>query len=352
MSGGTLSVYTNFHIGRNDGAYGEFNMSGGTTTVGRQFFVGNFAGGTGEFNISDGTLNTHELIVGHARGDGTMNMTGGEVNATGFFAIGHGGTPAEYNAGEINQSGGSLTAGLIVRVGRAAGKEGTYNLSGDAEATFNGGVDVGHAANSMGTFNLDGGTMTTTFVGGHADAKRGVFNFNGGVLTASQDNATFMQGLAGDSDEGLEGARVLAGGAIIDNNGFEITIAQDLVGSANDGGLISRGSGKLTLSGAGNSYAGNTTIEAGTLVVNDPFFDELSTISLSAGAFLDLNFIGTNQVYGLIVDGVSQDVGIYSSGNTSYLLGDGSLNVIPEPTTFALLAGLLPLLLLTFKRRR
>jgi fibronectin-binding autotransporter adhesin len=62
------------------------------------------------------------------------------------------------------------------------------------------------------------------------------------------------------------------GGAVIDTNGFNITIGQILQhsvlggDSATDGGLTKKGAGALTLSGA-NTYTGTTTIQAGEVVV-------------------------------------------------------------------------------------
>ena len=63
-----------------------------------------------------------------------------------------------------------------------------------------------------------------------------------------------------------------AGGAIIDTNGFNATIAQPLLHSniagdeITDGGLTKLGNGTLTLT-ASNTYTGITTITGGTLVL-------------------------------------------------------------------------------------
>jgi autotransporter-associated beta strand protein len=73
---------------------------------------------------------------------------------------------------------------------------------------------------------------------------------------------------------GLSVANVRNSGALIDDGGFAITIAQPLLhstvggDSATDGGLIKQGgAGTLTLSG-NNTYNGGTTIKAGTISVS------------------------------------------------------------------------------------
>jgi autotransporter-associated beta strand protein len=87
------------------------------------------------------------------------------------------------------------------------------------------------------------------------------FNFNGGTLQAVGDQPTYLQG--------LDNAYVKVGGAKIDTQGYDITIAQKLRhGGAisRDGGLTKYGPGTLTLSEL-NSYTGDTTVNAGTLEI-------------------------------------------------------------------------------------
>ena len=61
---------------------------------------------------------------------------------------------------------------------------------------------------------------------------------------------------------GLDAANVLAGGAKIDTNGVETTIAQALLTERGGGGLTKEGNGLLNLTGA-NTYTGATTINGG-----------------------------------------------------------------------------------------
>lgn len=82
-----------------------------------------------------------------------------------------------------------------------------------------------------------------------------VFKFNGGILRARNDNATFFQGLSQ--------TLVQSGGANLDDGGFSIAIAQNLLDGGGNGGLNKVGGGTLLLNGA-NTYTGNTVVSNGT----------------------------------------------------------------------------------------
>jgi autotransporter-associated beta strand protein len=90
------------------------------------------------------------------------------------------------------------------------------------------------------------------------------------------------------------------------------------------GRLTKAGAGSLTL-GGNNTYTGNTTISAGTLLING-------------------NLTGSGDVWSL------------TSGNNTWTFthstGDLGLSVIPEPSTWALLAFSLTTVLVLRRRRR
>jgi autotransporter-associated beta strand protein len=81
-------------------------------------------------------------------------------------------------------------------------------------------------------------------------------NFNGGILRARTNNTGFITGLTN--------AFVLAGGAVIDSAGFNITISQPLLDGGGSGGLVKQGAGTLLLNGS-NTYTGNTVVSNGVL---------------------------------------------------------------------------------------
>ena len=158
----------------------------------------------------------------------------------------------------MNLSGGTINANCAFFVGEGA--SGTINMTGGRINVVDGAVGMRLGVNTGATGNvyLDGGVLTTPII--TQGTGSGTFNFNGGTLRAAANNGTFMNGLTQ--------ANVRNGGAIIDSNGFAVTVGQALAHStiggdnATDGGLTKIGAGSLTLT-ANNSYNGVTTVSAG-----------------------------------------------------------------------------------------
>ena len=90
---------------------------------------------------------------------------------------------------------------------------------------------------------------------------------------------------------GLTLAFVQSGGATIDSNGENITIAQSLLDGGGGGGLTKCGSGTLTLAGT-NTYAGGTTVEAGVLTASTtaalPGFASAGSVAAAGGATIGI----------------------------------------------------------------
>ncbi|MGN0847046.1 MAG: autotransporter-associated beta strand repeat-containing protein, partial [Kiritimatiellia bacterium] len=99
---------------------------------------------------------------------------------------------------------------------------------------------------------------------GVAPRCKGCLNLNGGTVAARWNENNFI-GTTGAAWENIL-VRVCVGGAIVDTDGFAVTIRRPLLsGCGRDGGLTKRGAGTLTLTAA-NTYNGPTRVEAGTLV--------------------------------------------------------------------------------------
>ncbi len=147
------------------------------------------------------------------------------------------------------------------------------------------------------------------------------------------------------------------GGATFDTNGYAVTLSGSLSGP---GSLTKIDSGMLTLA-ANNSYTGDTFVDAGTLILDYPDLAATSNAwvdNTGSGGILDLNYSGTDSINALYINGVAQSPGIWggpSSGvpnTSSYLAGSGLLNVVPEPSTLALLGvGVVGLLGWGWKRK-
>ena len=149
---------------------------------------------------------------------------------------------------------------------------GAITSYGDNKTTANGAgvVDLMAAASTAtNTFHLNNGTLTIRQVMTTNDGGTATFNFNGGMLKATGTDANFLI-LGGANQKAV----VKTGGAIVDSNTFNVTIAQALLhdttlGATADGGLTKSSAGNLTLTSAQNDYTGNTTVNGGTLTLAD-----------------------------------------------------------------------------------
>ncbi len=147
-----------------------------------------------------------------------------------------------------------------VWVGDGAATSGTLNLAAGSSLTC--GAMVLGQSSGAGTLIVHGGTLSAAAIVKGAGGA-GTLYFNGGTLRATADSNDFVTGLSA--------FYVSAGGATIDSEGFDISIAQSLrhdpaLGTTPDGGLVKTGSGTLTLDGA-DTYTGGTTVADGVLVI-------------------------------------------------------------------------------------
>ena len=265
---------------------GTVNLSGNAilnNTFGR-FIVGNGGSGIGYLNIGlnpgdNPTLNLGNEFhnIGYLGGTGTVNMNYGTVN---------------------NISGGRILAG---------GYQGTgtwYQYGGTINSTSNPLV-LGDGAGSTGNFYLNGGVVNTVGVeagiGWDPGNATGNFYFNGGELRAASASSSFMRAAVGSAtNPGTLHVFVSAGGAKINTNGYNITITGTDISedsSSPGGGLTKLGAGTLTLYNNSNTFTGDISVNAGTLLWNNYGWPVSSpTTTVASGATLGGTAIFQNVV--------------------------------------------------------
>jgi autotransporter-associated beta strand protein len=257
MSGGVLNQTAsgeNFLVGTGFGttgtSVGTLNQSGGTINCVGQFLIPETAPSTGAYNIS-GTASLivdNWLAVGRQGGAGTLNMSGGSITKGGDNST-HLDIGASGN-GVLMQTGGVIS-NIVSDTWLGESSNGTWNFNGGYAVLGN--VIFCVDGGASGTLNLNGGVFNTTGLTNFASGTS-TLNFNGGTLQAGANNASFVSH--------LNSAEVSSGGAVIDSQGYNITIPQNLIGS---GGLTKLGSGTLNINGA-NNYTGTTLISGGALI--------------------------------------------------------------------------------------
>jgi hypothetical protein len=454
LESGTVNGNGEVWIGR--AGTGTVTQTGGTFN-GVSLQLAN-AGGTGTWTVSNATINgtgaattafssTSSIIVSRNQnntqaGVGTLNVnSGGIVNSENTLTVAYAGSSSASGTLNVN-SGGTVNVGtttereLIVNQwdatkGNLIVNGGTVNLNANSDILFSRGTSIAAptdggigtsvvtltsgainawAGNGSGsglatgsvvdlnkgtngaannTFNLDGGTLTINQVLTTNDNGTATFNFNGGTLKAAGASANFVD-LGGASQT----VKVKDGGAVIDSNGFDVTIPQALIANGS-GGLTKKGAGTLTLAGA-NTFTGATAITNGVLALGatgsilsttisftltDATFGQLSVLnsafSFNGGINFNLAGISTPNSWMLFTGSefgagdlapasVTSDLGSFTSGGGglwTFSNGTGSwsfndqsgalsFTAVPEPRTWSLTVGALLLLTVVLRQRR
>jgi autotransporter-associated beta strand protein len=341
LSNGTVNVLLQAHVG--EAGTGFLGIYGGKMNVGQTPFClgdGDFgAGGFGTLDMAAGALNTPvgvdiwlgEGYNGGSGGSGTMIVRGGAVNIGGWFAIGRfgGNGDLEFSGGSItllpgdggnitlatapstgvvNQTGGALT-NTVSQTWVAESAQGIWNLRGGADVL--GTVLLTRLGGATGIFNLNGGDLFATQI--LDNGNNGTFNFNGGTLHARASSGNFLTA--------THGINVRPGGAMINSEGYDITVS----GAFTDGGggLVKLGPGSLTLSG-NLLYTAPTIVSNGTLMVGAPNAFASSNCVVADGAGFGVTLNAANA--GVVVPALSLGAG---SGLTINFGGAGGQSNAP-----------------------
>ncbi len=306
------------------------------------------------FDASAGTMdaavnNLYIVDNNSTGGSGTLSLSNGVFNVgTVYMGYNNGGTTTTSAAAVVNQNAGIVLAGSLglnanTSTGNPA-ETSTYNLG---NGTNGAGLLSAAVITISATQPITNSTAKLNFLNGTIENYDPAFSQAdvAGLVTggsASQQNLD----ISGQADGGAPTSSatlhiVLAATgthAFHAESGYTIT-AESSVQISGPGGLVTTGPGLVTLAGT-NTYTGNTTAGAGILELVQPGLSWLSSVTISNGAQLQLDFAVTNQIAGLVINGVSQAPGVYNSTTApGFLAGPGSLLVVPVHTN-AYLASL------------
>ncbi len=383
VSGGTLNT-TNISLGRTSNP-GTAVITTGNVTQGSGFVVT-----AGNATLSGG------LTLGTSNSSATGHISGGTVSIAGITTLG---ATTNTRNNILQVSGGSLsssnTTGLVLSSHATTANLSELYITGGT-TTFErvqfGGSSA--AANSAGAVVLNG--AGSLYVGsggmliGSPNAYTATVDLRAGTLGAKADwSSSLAVALNGTGTVNIKAADA-------SNVSQNITLSGVISGT---NGFTKTGGGSLTLSGA-NLYTGTTTISEGSVVLGasnvfantapvvlnggslaaSTFTDTLGTLGLTANSGITLGVGGsfafadssslnwgssTLSISGSFVDSQSIRFGTSSgaltsgqlalisiNGQSAVIDSNGYLSAVPEPSAFALLAGLAGLGCVGLRRRR
>ncbi len=309
------------------------NNSINTATIGSEVFFSNGGGGahtnvysgTGNWtlncSVSNGVSGSIMLIK---TGSGTLTLNGANAAYSGGTVIGTGGGTAVVRAAATQ----ALGTGTIAF-------DGTGNAS-TARLELTGGISLNNAVNFIARANAT--VAIENISGNNTLSGASTLGVGGSFYTIQSDTNLLTLGTAG--------ATAISGGAITKTLALQGAGNGAVVGNITAANIVAKsGAGTWTLSGS-NSYAGGTTISAGTLVMasTNALGTNGVTFSGTANATLDLATDGSD--YTNVINGgssttwtIASDVKTGSSGINhtlgTFLIGSGSpalqLNITRGP---------------------
>jgi len=265
-------------LGLNVGGINEFTAADITALLGAGSATGGFMNGS-TLRLDTAANFTY---------DGAIANPNGGANALGLTKLG---------AGTLTLTGAATYTGVTtIMAGALSGNIGTGNLvlNGgvfESSGTFTRSLGTGDgavqwAAGANGGFAAKGGPLTVTLAGAPSLVWDSTPNFVSGAgqllfgSTTADDVVTFTNNI-NLNDPGSAVTRTIQ---VLDNSGVttDRTVFSGVISGGANATLAKTGAGMLELTGA-NTYAGPTTVSAGTLIVSSIGGSGVTSSNLGAG---------------------------------------------------------------------
>jgi autotransporter-associated beta strand protein len=311
-------------------------LSGSNTFSGGLYILN----GTVSATISTNALGAGSVYLGDTGGTASATLLGDartfpnpitvQSGSSGALSIGNSGNNAAVFNGNIAQNSPlALFAGGTGSVQLGGGITGTNQITIDATNAAGYVSLAGNSPNFTGSVLVDTGVLRIGSTNS-LNASNSVMLNAGSILDVQ--NSVTIAGLqdgigAGYVTNRSSNARTLTLGGS-GTYSFSGTIADNSTNKATS--LVKLGSGNQTLSGA-NTYTGNTTVGGGTLAISQATLATNSTITVSNGGVLQLDFTVTNSVAALVLNGITVTGVHNNSTDPTYLHGSGSLLALSSP---------------------
>ncbi|MBC8095132.1 MAG: autotransporter-associated beta strand repeat-containing protein, partial [Akkermansiaceae bacterium] len=284
--------------------------------------------GTGRFIIADGLNITNAFTAdsvspGAATGllmvndntNGTVTTVSGPM-VLNVLAANGGHFVGPNSSGHLNVSGPvtmpGVGSGYILSI-----RSGNVRFSGVGSGYDS--IEVRANTTSIGANNAIAPTAVLDLAGNGSPTVPTYFDLNGFNQTLAGLKNTVGPANLGVVMNSSATARTLT----LDLGANSHTFSGHLAGNLG----LTLSSGTQTITGT-NAYTGNTTVNGGILQLAVASLAASSTVLVTNGAILQLDFTETNQVAGLVLNGVSQPAGVYNSTTSpTFLAGGGSLKV-------------------------
>jgi autotransporter-associated beta strand protein len=295
----------------------ESDLLLGTLQIAGRTNAGGGGGLTGSFSFDTGTLDLTGVTVGLRAG--TSGNTGA---ATGNLNLGGGTVIIGASGLTVASNTSSLAANSVNAAVNISGGAVSIGQTGGTSVTLGSSSHAG-AGSTTASLNLSGGTVTLAgnLIRGTATGSvNSTLNLGGGILDMTGKNITGLTNITYSSGT-LKNLGTVNTGMTLAGTGSRVFDQEAAVSGTLQGavsgegvGLIKQGTGTLTLAGL-NTYTGDTTVNAGTLVLADNARLRF-VIGSTSGTNNRINGTGTGTLDGdFDIDTTAVDASALTSGS-------------------------------------